>query len=101
MANQHVADRVLEQRIVRRQDGAAGVSEDVGDAFANEAFPENLCAGAFHSCGPQLSTTEVTEDTEVKICVRRAFPPPCPPCPRGWSCTASSSHRAGRRRRHQ
>jgi hypothetical protein len=40
--HQDVPDRVAEHRVVRRQDGAARIAEDVGHAFADERFPEDL-----------------------------------------------------------
>ena len=43
--HQDVADRVVEHRVVGRQDGAAGIAEDARDAFARERFPKDLRAG--------------------------------------------------------
>ena len=55
VAHQHVADRVVEHRIVRRQDRAARIPEDGRDPFTDQAFPEDLCAGAFHGVARLLS----------------------------------------------
>ena len=44
--DQHVPDRVVEHRVVRRQDGAARIAEDGAHAFVNETFPDDLRAGA-------------------------------------------------------
>ena len=45
VADEDVADRVLEQRVVGRHDRAARITEHDVDAFADEAFPEDLRAG--------------------------------------------------------
>ena len=47
--HQRVADRVVEHRVVGGKDGAAGVAEDLGDPFAHQALPENLCTSQFHT----------------------------------------------------
>ena len=46
--HEHVVNRVVEHRVVGRQDGAAGIAEDRLHALAYEAFPENLRAGTLH-----------------------------------------------------
>ena len=43
--HQDVADRVVEHRVVGRQNRAARIAEDDVDALAHEAFPENLRTG--------------------------------------------------------
>ena len=47
MTNQHVPDRVVEHRVVRREDRPAGIPEDGAHALADQAFPDDLRAGAF------------------------------------------------------
>ncbi len=42
VADEDVPDRIVEHRVVRRQDRPAGIAEDDVDAFAHQAFPENL-----------------------------------------------------------
>jgi hypothetical protein len=49
MPHQHVMDLAVLQGIVSRQDGAAGISEDVGHAFPLQAFPKNLRSSFRHS----------------------------------------------------
>src|SRR5262245_11659592 len=44
MTHEHVADGVLQHRVVRGQDRPARIAEDVGDALAHEALPENRSA---------------------------------------------------------
>ena len=46
--HQNVADRKVEHRVVRGQNGPARVPEDVGDALAHQALPENLRSSSFH-----------------------------------------------------
>ena len=46
--HQHVANRVLQHRVVGRQNRAARIAEHVGHAFADQRFPENLRACEFH-----------------------------------------------------
>ena len=40
--HQHVADGVVEHRVVGGQDGPARIAEDAGHAFADERLPQNL-----------------------------------------------------------
>ena len=49
VTDEHVTDRELQHRVVRRQDGAARIPEHVGHALADQAFPEDLCAGPVHA----------------------------------------------------
>ena len=49
VAHEHVPDRIIEHRVVGRQDRAARIPEHVGDAFAHQAFPENLRTSQFHN----------------------------------------------------
>ncbi len=42
VANEHVPQRVLQHRVVRRKDRAARVPEQVGHPFTDETIPENL-----------------------------------------------------------
>ena len=44
--HEHVADRVLQQRVVDGHHRAAGVAEDDVDPFAREHLPDDLRAGA-------------------------------------------------------
>jgi len=44
-ANEDMVDGELAQRVVDGQDGAAGITEDGGDALAGEGGPEDLGAG--------------------------------------------------------
>ena len=46
--DQDVPDREVEHRVVGREDGAARISEHVGDALAHQTFPQNLRTGSFH-----------------------------------------------------
>ena len=46
--DEDVVDGILQHRVVRRQDGAARIAEDGIHALADEAFPDDLRAGAFH-----------------------------------------------------
>jgi hypothetical protein len=48
VADQHVADGVIEEGVVGGQDGAAGVAEDGIHPFLDQAFPEDLSTGADH-----------------------------------------------------
>jgi hypothetical protein len=48
MPHQHVMDLAVLQGIVSRQDGATGISEDVGHAFVLQAFPKNLRSSFYH-----------------------------------------------------
>ena len=48
VADQHVANRVIEQRVVGRQDGAAGVAEDGVDALFDQARPDDVSSALFH-----------------------------------------------------
>jgi hypothetical protein len=48
MSHQHVMDLAVLEGIVSRQDGAAGVSEDVSHPFALQAFPKNLRSSFHH-----------------------------------------------------
>ena len=60
VANEDVADRRLEHRVVRGHDRPAGVAEDDLDPFASERLPENLCAGALfrrRSCCSSFAST--------------------------------------------
>ena len=56
-------DRVVEHRVVGRQDRATGVSEDGGDAFLHQAFPDDLCSRSLHAflqrVGHKSKTPEV------------------------------------------
>ena len=47
--HEHVADRIVEHRVVGRKNGAAGIAEDVGHALPNETFPDDLRSCAFHT----------------------------------------------------
>ena len=58
VANQYVVNGKLAQRVVGGQDGAAGIAEDVGDAFAHQRGPQNLSAGEARGRG------------QVSACVR-------------------------------
>ena len=49
VADEHVADRIAEHRVVGRQDRAARIAEHVGHPFANERFPE-ICAPVSFMC---------------------------------------------------
>src|SRR5262249_6962325 len=65
----HVADGVVDHRIVRRKNGAAGVTEDVGHTFTHEAFPHNLRAGQLH---PDTLARTVTEpELELRSTARK------------------------------
>ena len=46
--DQHVADRVLRERVVGRHDRAARISEDHVDAFGDEGLPDRLCSCPLH-----------------------------------------------------
>ena len=45
VAHQDVVDGKLAQRVVDGQNGAAGIAEDVGDAFADQRGPQDFSAG--------------------------------------------------------
>src|SRR5262249_10641185 len=45
---QDVTDRIAEHRVVRGQDRAARIAEDVGHALADQTLPENLRTGVVH-----------------------------------------------------
>ncbi len=47
MADEDVLDLRVEERVVGREDGAAGIAEDYIDAFGNEALDDDLCSGKF------------------------------------------------------
>ena len=49
VADQDVADPGSRQRVVDRQDRAAGIAEDGVDAFPHQAFPDDLCSRSLHS----------------------------------------------------
>ena len=52
VADEDVADGVLlEQRVVDRQDRAAGIAEDLFDPLADQAFDQDVCAAALGSHG--------------------------------------------------
>ena len=55
VADEHVADRIIEHRVIRRKDGAARIPEDVGHTLANETFPNDLRSCAFHCCPHSFS----------------------------------------------
>ena len=64
VADEDVADRVVEHRVVGRQNRAARIAEDDVDAFAHQAFPENLRTGQSfftHSVSIRPITAEPTE----------------------------------------
>ena len=46
--DEDVADRVVEHRVVRRQNRAAGIAEDVRHALANQRCPERLRTSHCH-----------------------------------------------------
>ncbi len=46
--HEDVMNRVSQHRVVRRQNRAARISEDVGDAFTNQRFPQRLCTSHSH-----------------------------------------------------
>jgi hypothetical protein len=48
MPHEHVMDLAVLEGVVRWQDGAAGVSEDVSYPFALQAFPQNLRSSFHH-----------------------------------------------------
>ena len=52
VAHQDVMNRAVPQRVVRRQNRAAGISEDVLHAFALQTFPKNLCSSFRHDRFP-------------------------------------------------
>ncbi len=47
VADQHVADGVVEHRVIGREDGSARVAEHAGDALPHEGLPQDLGAGQF------------------------------------------------------
>src|SRR5262249_13718863 len=70
VAHQHVPDRIPQHRVVRRQNRAARIAEDVGDALAHEAFPHDLRAREFHivlTCSYPVTAPVDADDT------RRAY----------------------------
>ena len=54
VADEDVVDRVVHHRVVDRQDRPAGVSEHGVDAFADEAFPDDLRSGLLHEVLPAV-----------------------------------------------
>ena len=48
--DQDVTDGVVEHRVVGGEDRPARIPEHARHAFADERFPEDLCAGAFLTC---------------------------------------------------
>ena len=55
--HEDVVDRVLRHRVVDRQDRPAGIAEDGVDAFADEAFPDDLRSGLLHEVLPAVRPT--------------------------------------------
>ena len=47
VTNEHVVDRVVEHRVVRRKNCAAGITENRLNPFMDQTFPDNLRASAF------------------------------------------------------
>ena len=66
VAHEDVADRIVEHRVVRRQDRAARIAEDDVHALAHEAVPENLRAGQCLSCSYVISMSSATESRRVR-----------------------------------
>ena len=71
MAHQDVADRVVEHRVVRRQDCAAGVTEHAGDAFAHQALPQDLGSGLLHM-STQVAAACRLQATDYRLTGSRA-----------------------------
>ena len=67
VADQHVPDRKLEHRVVGRQDRAARVAEDVGHAFAHQAFPQDLCASLSSQLPRKLQTAIAIAELKFQI----------------------------------
>ena len=44
VTHEHVVHRVVEHRVVGGQDSTAGIAKDRGHAFADQTFPDDLCA---------------------------------------------------------
>ena len=55
VADEDVADGEFAERVVGGQDGAAGIAEDLGDAFADQRGPEDLRAGEGGGVGDGFS----------------------------------------------
>src|SRR5262245_13120324 len=78
MTNEHMPDRIVEHRVVRREDGATWVSEDRVHAFMDEAFPDDLRACSFRRhmrtsvhCWSDISQIDSRSD---KISIADALP---------------------------
>ena len=65
VANQHVLDRIVEHRVVGREDRSARISKDGGDALVDETFPDDLRAGSLRGHEPSVHC----RSTSVKLIV--------------------------------
>ena len=62
VAHQDVMDIAMFQRVIRRQNCASRITEDVLHAFALQAFPQNLCSRFCHGPCPQSCIFSATAD---------------------------------------
>ena len=54
VTDEHVADRIIEHRVISRKNGPAWITKNIGHPLANETFPNDLRSSAFHCCPHSL-----------------------------------------------
>src|SRR6185503_16038551 len=66
VADEDVADRIAEHRVVGRKDRAARVAEHVGHPFEDQRFPENLSTCSLHINLRHAITTKLTKARKTR-----------------------------------